>query len=128
MENESYRSRLFQQVYCILKKSKGILPKRIMFPLLVASLCHDVGHPGTNNDFHIKARSELSIIYSDRHVLEHYHSAQTFRILLAPGTDLLRGLSQKSYTTTRSQIVEAILATDMKVHNELLQKIEILNK
>lgn len=52
-----------------------------IFTLLFAAVCHDQGHPGTNNAFECNTRSDLSIIYNDSSVLENMHSARAFRLL-----------------------------------------------
>jgi 3'5'-cyclic nucleotide phosphodiesterase len=46
-----------------------------MLGLIVASLCHDVCHPGLNNAYQVTARTDLARIYSDKAVLENYHGA-----------------------------------------------------
>ncbi len=38
--------------------------------LIIASLIHDVDHPGKTNQFHIATRDTKAILYNDRAVLE----------------------------------------------------------
>ena len=52
-----------------------------IFAILVAALCHDYKHPGTNNLFHINTQSKYALRYNDTSVLEMYHIAQTFKEL-----------------------------------------------
>ena len=52
-----------------------------IFAMLVAALCHDYKHPGTNNLFHINTQSKYALRYNDTSVLEMYHIAQTFKEL-----------------------------------------------
>ena len=59
--------------------------------------------------------------YNDASVLENYHAALTFQLLLSPGTDVLRGLSPHSFTQVRNAVITNILGTDMKTHAEQLQ-------
>lgn len=92
--------------------------------LLVAALGHDVGHPGVTNAFLIKHYAPTSQLYSERSVLELYHSSvfinKILRInwpsLLELKTDPDRKLQLKSL------IIGSILATDMAEHFEYLHK------
>lgn len=43
--------------------------------LIVACLCHDLDHRGTNNSFQIKTSSPLAQLYSTS-TLEHHHFDQ----------------------------------------------------
>lgn len=46
--------------------------------LLVAALCHDVGHNGRTNSYHISSLAER---YNDDSVQENHHASLTFDIL-----------------------------------------------
>lgn len=48
--------------------------------LLVACLCHDLDHRGTNNAFQTKTESPLAILYSTS-TMEHHHFDQCVMIL-----------------------------------------------
>lgn len=48
--------------------------------LIVACLCHDLDHRGTNNSFQIKTSSPLAQLYSTS-TLEHHHFDQSLMIL-----------------------------------------------
>ncbi len=39
--------------------------------MLIASVCHDLDHPGVNNKFLVATNSELALLYNDRSVLEN---------------------------------------------------------
>ena len=41
------------------------------FAAVIAAAIHDVGHPGVNNSFNVKTKSELALIYNDISVLEN---------------------------------------------------------
>lgn len=51
-----------------------------MLGLLVACLCHDLDHRGTNNSFQTKTDSPLAILYSTS-TMEHHHFDQCVMIL-----------------------------------------------
>lgn len=90
--------------------------KLITLTLLLAGLCHDVGHPGFNNNFQINTLSQYSITYNDRSVLESFHAAEAFKILLEPKNNILDCLDRDDFKIFRKQFIEAILATDMMFH------------
>lgn len=49
------------------------------FGTLLAALCHDVDHPGLNNDFFVAIHHPAALLYNDNAVLENHHCAFTFR-------------------------------------------------
>lgn len=93
--------------------------------LLVAALCHDVGHPGTSNNFQIVTSSPLALLYNDTSVLENFHCAETFRILASDNgkNNLLSSLKKEDYRDIRSAIIRGIMATDLSKHMEILSRI-----
>ena len=44
--------------------------------MLVAALCHDLGHPGVSNKFLVETRHELAMTYNDRSCLENMSCAR----------------------------------------------------
>ena len=88
--------------------------------ILIASLVHDVGHPGYTNNFEVNNKSHLALKYNDKSVLENHHCSLTFYILQLKETNLLHNFSRENFTLTRNMIIECVLATDMKHHNDLL--------
>ena len=61
--------------------------------LLIACLCHDLDHRGTNNSFQIKSSSSLAQLYSTS-TMEHHHFDQCIMILNSKGNQILANLSQ----------------------------------
>eukprot|EP00397_Hematodinium_sp_SG-2012_P011405 GEMP01011543.1.p1 GENE.GEMP01011543.1~~GEMP01011543.1.p1 ORF type:complete len:519 (+),score=110.03 GEMP01011543.1:129-1685(+) len=94
------------------------------FAILIAALCHDVGHPGMNNDYFVKAKHTLAYRYNDIAVLENMHASLTFELMRMPKHDICENLSSDDeWRTFRRVAICAILATDMKVHFELTAKL-----
>nr|CEL65900.1 TPA: 3', 5'-cyclic nucleotide phosphodiesterase,putative [Neospora caninum Liverpool] len=93
--------------------------------LIVAALCHDIGHQGKNNAFYIASRSPLGIIYNDISVLENFHASLTFKILARPECNLFMHLSPEEFQIVRNRMIDLILATDMKMHFETLSKFRL---
>eukprot|EP01071_Lankesteria_metandrocarpae_P008009 Lankesteria_metandrocarpae@DN4845_c0_g2_i1.p1 len=90
--------------------------------LLIACLCHDVGHPARNNAFLINTYHQLAITYNDTAVLENYHAATAFRTLNSPGNGVLDSLSASQFRSARKRILQLILATDMSTHFDTIKK------
>ena len=48
---------------------------------LISAACHDLGHDGFNNSWHINAMTDRAIDSNEGSVQEFYHTAEFFRIL-----------------------------------------------
>lgn len=90
--------------------------------IIVAALCHDVGHPGRNNAFFSASRSSLAVLYNDSSVLENFHSALTFSVLSHSFCNIFESLAQAEVKEIRSHMISLILATDMKTHFSALSR------
>lgn len=96
--------------------------------LLIAALGHDVGHPGVTNAFLIKHAAPTSQLYSERSVLELYHSLVFLNKILRINWPLLLDLETdpRSKLLLKSLIIGSILATDMAEHFEYIHKLKEL--
>ncbi|KAL3272584.1 hypothetical protein HHI36_014054, partial [Cryptolaemus montrouzieri] len=83
--------------------------------LMIACLCHDLDHRGTNNSFQIKASSPLAQLYSTS-TMEHHHFDQCIMILNSPGNQLLSNISSEEYSRVIRVLEEAILSTDLAIY------------
>jgi hypothetical protein len=115
-----------QTVYCFLTSFGGasFLTHLDILSLLVAALCHDVGHPGLSNAYLVNSESDLAITYNDRSVLESHHASLCFKLLKKPESDLMVNLSAVERKELRSTIISSILATDMAHHFSHTAKLE----
>ena len=95
-----------------------------IFGLLVAALVHDIGHPGHTNLFEINNKSHLALKYNDKSVLENHHCSLTFYIIHSKEINLFKNLNQHNFSIVRNMIIECVLSTDMKYHDELLKNLE----
>ena len=91
-----------------------------LLSILIASLGHDLGHPGLTNNFHINAGTELAITYNDISCLENYHSSKLFSILKKDENNIFEVLSINDYKDIRKRIISEILATDMVYHKKII--------
>ncbi|KAI8093765.1 uncharacterized protein BX664DRAFT_358162 [Halteromyces radiatus] len=93
--------------------------------LFVAGLCHDIGHPGLNNNYQVNMKTDLACRYNNRSVLESYSCSITMELM--DKHQLLSSLETYSYQLgdgiteeeARLHLIKMILATDMMFHYEL---------
>ena len=90
---------------------------------LTAAVCHDLGHDGFTNGFHVNANTPRAIDSNDVSVQEHYHAAELFRILTKKQNNFVEGLSKDEYKIFRKRIIGLIMATDMSHHAEAVSKL-----
>jgi len=87
-----------------------------IFGLVVAALCHDIGHPGLNNSFLISRQDALAMIYNDKSVLENMHAFRTFQILRTKSCNIHSKLSQTDVKVFKKIVIDSIIATDLSLH------------
>ncbi|XP_041985200.1 cGMP-specific 3',5'-cyclic phosphodiesterase-like isoform X2 [Aricia agestis] len=83
--------------------------------LLVACLCHDLDHRGTNNAFQTKTESPLAILYSTS-TMEHHHFDQCVMILNSESNNIFQALSPCDYKDVMRVVETAILSTDLAMY------------
>ncbi|KAJ0406437.1 hypothetical protein ATCC90586_001916 [Pythium insidiosum] len=96
---------------------------RDLLCVFVAAVCHDMNHNGRTNDFHIRYRTSLAMLYNDQSVLENMHAAACFETMRRPGHDLLEHVTPSEYRQMRKSIIRAILATDMHNHAAIVTQL-----
>ncbi|XP_071988065.1 high affinity cGMP-specific 3',5'-cyclic phosphodiesterase 9A-like isoform X2 [Engystomops pustulosus] len=60
---------------------QDLLSPQDIISLMIAALCHDVDHPGLNNNYQVNAQTELASRYQNKSPLENHHCAVTMEIL-----------------------------------------------
>ncbi|KAG0223151.1 hypothetical protein BGW42_006084 [Actinomortierella wolfii] len=111
------------------------LAKADMTVLLLAGLCHDIGHPGLNNLFQVNAETELYKQFGEASVLEKYSCSlamdlcskhNIFRNVHKSAEAALPEGHQPTDAGMREAMVKAIMATDMSVHYDMLNNLNML--
>jgi len=92
-----------------------ILGEIEVLSLIMACLCHDLDHRGTNNSFQIKASSPLATLYTTS-TMERHHFDQCLMILSSQGCQILGNVTSSEYTRIITILEEAILSTDLAVY------------
>lgn len=87
--------------------------------LYIASIGHDVGHPGFTNGFMKNAKAPLSSLYDDKSPLEQMHFTLLLHLMRHQGLDALLD-NPRSGAQFRKLLLEIVLATDMRVHLEFM--------
>eukprot|EP00416_Gambierdiscus_australes_P030031 CAMPEP_0171086806 /NCGR_PEP_ID=MMETSP0766_2-20121228/19769_1 /TAXON_ID=439317 /ORGANISM="Gambierdiscus australes, Strain CAWD 149" /LENGTH=624 /DNA_ID=CAMNT_0011544475 /DNA_START=69 /DNA_END=1943 /DNA_ORIENTATION=+ len=112
--------------YLGASNTDGFVPETAQFWLLVASLGHDVGHIGVNNQFLEETSHELAVRYNDRSPMEMMHCALLFTLTNEPEADIFSQLEKDLYREMRKGIITVILHTDMVKHNEMIKELGLL--
>ncbi|RQM23385.1 hypothetical protein B5M09_003132 [Aphanomyces astaci] len=99
-----------------------------IFALMIAALCHDVDHPGNNNDFEVKCVSSIALTHNDDAVLERHHCRVTFLILNTPSTNILEKVAPDAFRSIRRTIIRCIMATDMANHFTQCKALENMSR
>lgn len=92
-----------------------------LMALYVAAAMHDYDHPGRTNAFLVSTHAKEAILYNDRSVLENHHAAAAWSLLLnSDECNFLKYLDKAEFKRFRYLVIEAILATDLKRHFEIV--------
>ena len=107
-----------------------------LFAILLSAVVHDIDHPGKTNAFQANLRTELAVTYNDTSILENWHAAKAFARMLgvdindikssvpdyesaqrrSDDYNILCNVSRDDFGKIRSQVIEAVLHTDMTKH------------
>lgn len=106
-----------QTMFAMLKtgKMERFMTDLEILGLLVACLCHDLDHRGTNNAFQAKTESPLAILYSTS-TMEHHHFDQCVMILNSEGNNIFEAMSTNDYRAVMRTVENAILSTDLAMY------------
>ncbi|KAL4705472.1 hypothetical protein ACJJTC_017332 [Scirpophaga incertulas] len=100
-------------VYLILINNPGRFEFVETVGMLLAGLCHDVDHPGYNNNFLALCHHPLSLMYASS-TLEHHHYFLTKKII--QDKKIFAKLSSSERERIMDEIRYAILCTDLAVY------------
>lgn len=120
---------VFHMSYLLVKNLNlqqliGELP---CFSLLVAALCHDLDHRGTNSAFESKSQSPLAALYSSKgSVMERHHFAQTVSLLNVKNCNIFSGMTAEENQKALDYVQSIILATDLKRHFDIFAELKVL--
>lgn len=93
------------------------------YALLLAALCHDLGHAGKTNPFLVETQHVLAMTYNDKSPLENMHCAKLFELASQEGCDVFAGFDKDSRKQARRVSIECILHTDNVHHFDMVREI-----
>ena len=122
--NSNHGTDVFHSMYQIFKNSPIITWAKLnsidVVSCLIAALVHDIGHPGFNNNFMINSKTDMAMLYNDRHVLENFHAAEGFRIISNSKTNIFNKLDDDRLKYLRKRYIQLIISTDPVLHSRIV--------
>jgi len=110
--------------------TRPVLRKQIApvdsFWLLIASIAHDLDHPGHNNQWEIYIHSARASKYENRAVLEHYSLDLAEELIARPEFRFTETITPQDRERGRVVMRETIMATDFAIHKEFMGVFEAL--
>ena len=93
-----------------------------MASLIIGGAIHDIDHPGVNNNFLVQLSHPISVLYNDVSVLENHHSAFGFELARDSDCNIFQDLDPNLFSMMRKLIIQLVLATDLSMHFQILNK------
>ena len=105
---------------------QGVVDGLTVLACYLAASIHDYDHTGCNNDYLIKTRNPLAIMYNDASPNENHHVAHAYGLLMSsPAYYFSKDMILEERNILRAAIIELVLATDMKKHFGLLSQFQV---
>jgi hypothetical protein len=107
-----------QFAYSVICNAKvaDLLPPMELFGLLLAAVCHDTDHDGTNNLFQRKAGTINAQLAPNLPPLELHHAAVSINVLNLRYPKVFEDWTPDDIRSVEGFMVDCILATDMEKH------------
>lgn len=106
----------------LLPELLGMLSSDWVMSIVLACLCHDLGHSSFGNAFLSNIGHPLCQMFGSRSVLEHQHSMILSALLRQPALDPLWGVERERKQRIRERVVECVMATDMSTHFDFITR------
>ena len=128
--NRVHCADVLHSMYILLTRGLGpeLAGDQEMVAGLLAAIIHDYEHKGVNNDFLVRFQDELALKYNDRSPLENHHIAASFEVMVTKPYDIFCSTNMAQFTQIRKSMIEMVLATDMKLHFDILGRFRLIEK
>ncbi|KAG7298853.1 hypothetical protein JYU34_017306 [Plutella xylostella] len=103
-------------MYLILRENSGYFDEVETIALLIGGLCHDLDHPGVNNNFLALTKHPLSQMYRTS-TLEYHHYFMAKKII--DEKNILSRLPHEDRERVMEEIKSNILCTDLAVYFQM---------
>jgi len=126
--NSIHAADAMQTVHVLLSLDKlsGAFDDLEILSILIAAAGHDVGHPGLNNNFLIQIGHDWAVQFKNESPLENHHWTTTLKFLENPDANILSPLTKEQQNIFKTIVTDAILATDMAMHNNLTTELKFI--
>lgn len=124
--NATHAADVAQALHCLLvnlRSFDSFTPTELLASIL-ASLAHDVNHPGVNQNFLIKTASYLSKINGNTSLLEQHHSKVAKSLIKESG--IISHLNIGIQDDILGIVEDLIMATDMAQHQTYVNHMKAL--
>jgi hypothetical protein len=105
-----------------------VLTKLEIFGLLIAALCHDLGHDGFARSLEARCETEHAQLLSQQSIFEVESCMRAISLVANDECNIFVGLSPVQQKTIWTVIIDCILATDMARHNSILNAFKALQE
>lgn len=127
--NSAHAADVTQALNCLLSEPKfsSHLTSQELFAALLAAMCHDLDHPGVNQNYLVNTFSHIAYIqglHGSESMLERHHCLQARSILKE--SQLLEDFKPSERESILSLMETMILATDVQKHAEFLSHLKDL--
>ena len=99
-----------------------------IYALLIGALTHDVDHKGQNNDYNVKLKTDLAVLYKDESVLENNAITKAHELWNKyeegeASSSILSGCSDDERQRFEDYFSHVILYTDPSKHGQLTDRL-----
>ncbi|XP_064382236.1 high affinity 3',5'-cyclic-AMP phosphodiesterase 7A-like [Halichondria panicea] len=122
--NGTHAADVTQALHCLLSepKLKGHLTPIESTAAILAAICHDLDHPGVNQNFLVNTSDYLAAIHGGSSILERHHCHTAKAVVKSTG--LLDHLTPEHRFEIMSLMEDLILATDVSRHTVFMTQLE----
>lgn len=131
--NRIHAADVLQSLHVLIKRGgliqSGYCDEIALLSCYLSAIIHDFEHKGVNNDFLVRVSDTLAVLYNDKSPMENHHLAASFQLMNTDEYNFLPKMPHKAKEIMRKQIIDMVLATDMKqhfaIHSMFQQKMQL---
>ncbi|KAH3745379.1 3',5'-cyclic-nucleotide phosphodiesterase regA [Pelomyxa schiedti] len=117
--NSIHAADVLQALHVFVQNLTQELPALNVLALFFSAVVHDLGHPGVNNNFLMRIRDPVFLLYNGISILESMHCSEAFRVTLNGVHNWLTCFNPEQFLEFHNLVTQTILATDMSRHVEI---------